>query len=142
MLPAVLRPLRPCAIAASGVPFRYGTCVARTSSLVGTYQRAGAVTSTFLAPLARLERATRCLEGSRSIQLSYRGFGGNCPTGPLRARFRSLVGASGFEEVAGVAARFVVGGDPLVDVILVTLDEHHPAVVVVGRSEVGVVVGG
>src|SRR3954464_5206466 len=74
MLPAVLRPLRPCAIAASGVPFRYGTCVARTSSLVGTYQRAGAVTSTFLAPLARLERATRCLEGSRSIQLSYRGF--------------------------------------------------------------------
>src|SRR3954462_6463581 len=75
MLPAVLRPLRPCANATSGVPFRYGTCVARTSSLVGTHQRAGAVTTTFLAPLARLERATRCLEGSRSIQLSYRGSG-------------------------------------------------------------------
>src|SRR5437763_552097 len=28
----------------------------------------------WLAPLARLERATRCLEGSRSIQLSYRGW--------------------------------------------------------------------
>src|SRR3954453_7806782 len=60
--------------------------VARTSSLVGTYQRAGAVTSTFLAPLARLERATRCLEGSRSIQLSYRG--GTCGTAGENATSR------------------------------------------------------
>ena len=33
-----------------------------SQSLVGTYERTGAVTRTFLAPLARLERATRCLE--------------------------------------------------------------------------------
>src|SRR5205823_1021207 len=68
-----------------------------TSSLVGTYQRAGAVTSTFLAPLARLERATRCLEGSRSIQLSYRGSAIDVPTnGPCGHHYGRSCGAALF----------------------------------------------
>ncbi len=40
-------------------------------------------------PPAGLEPATRCLEGSRSIQLSYRGVSPGYATSPARARFPS-----------------------------------------------------
>src|SRR5438477_2734031 len=79
---------------------------------------------------------------STRTHYSERMFDSQAPRQWSGPGFRALGGASGFEEVAGVAGRFVVAGHPIVDVVLVALDEHDPAMIVVGGGELGVVDGG
>src|SRR5207302_252781 len=52
---------------------RYGTFVARRAARLLVWKEFSALTSTFVAPPAGLEPATRCLEGSRSIRAELQG---------------------------------------------------------------------
>src|SRR5438445_11405277 len=54
----------------------------RSAPVGANARRCRGPTSGSLAPLARLERATRCLEGSRSIQTELQGRSENFPTEP------------------------------------------------------------
>src|SRR4051812_24870056 len=106
MLPAVRRPRLCCAIWSSQsrrVPFRYGTFVARRPRRDDYTAARKPLTSTFAAPPAGLEPATRCLEGSRSIRAELQGREATNDTGGRRpdasgARFRAallLLGVAG-----------------------------------------------